>query len=134
MAVKDLEVVYGGPFAHEGDTILSEVNVAKAEEREPDFDKLTENWETISAGALAIIVDSKGEPDESIDPAVQRNAENVDLTTVVEFSHPEVVQGDIVMPPPLEGFIPVVTFEAPEEDIFDEDDSDEENEEGDDNL
>jgi hypothetical protein len=50
MAISDLPVVYGGPFADETDALQQEINVAKVEERRPNFSKITANWESISAG------------------------------------------------------------------------------------
>lgn len=51
MALADIPVVYGGPFADETDSLQAEINKAKDESRRPNFSKTTENWETISAGA-----------------------------------------------------------------------------------
>lgn len=116
--MSDLPVVYGGPFSDETDAITREINIAKQMKRKPNFDAVVKDWETISQGALDFIK-VEGQPDETqpVGVVYQNVLFETDPEPVYEVPK---VMGDIEMPPPLAGFIPVETFVAPEEDIFEE--------------
>jgi hypothetical protein len=121
MALKDLDVVYGGPYGHETDAITREINLAKETDRKPDFDAVTKDWESISQGALEFLK-AEGNPDET--PAVSDYVfQNVLFEEEAELPYtPEKVEGDIIMPAPLEGFIPVETYVESELPVVTEED------------
>ena len=59
MAIADLDVTYGGPYSEEITALINELNDAKRDKREPDFENIAQDWTEISAGALSWI-ESKG--------------------------------------------------------------------------
>lgn len=132
MAIADLPEVYGGPYGDEIDAFLKEVALANATNRTPDFDTVTANWKTISAGAKSWLENH----DKVVVPPVGKFNENVDLTEVTEITQPEKVDTAHEYPeqpaslaeetPETGKEIPVIT--ADEIDLGDEPDFDEEEE------
>lgn len=107
MAVADIPVVYGGPFADETDVLQAEINQAKAEGRRPNFSKVTENWISISAGTKQWL--KEREDFITVDPEpivenVQVDYENPDEPSL--NITPDVVDTDSSPDSTTAGFVP----------------------------
>jgi hypothetical protein len=59
--------IYGGPYAHESEAILEE-----AKKKKPNFERLIQNWNTITQGAVEAIEAAKN----PVEPASGKFTEN----------------------------------------------------------
>jgi hypothetical protein len=68
--IDSLKEVYGGPYSDEADLIIKENALAKEENREPNFDKLFVDRDSISSGAKQFILTLIHPSDPPVGPFV----------------------------------------------------------------
>ena len=97
MTIANIKEVYGGPYHEETDLIIRENELAKVENREPDFDSLFVERGFISSGAKHFILELVHPSDPPVGPFIT----NVEVDYKAEEENgvnrfPEVVETEKV--------------------------------------